>query len=48
MKMDIELETYVEQIMDEQKTRNGISIGFFDLINDFVHGVSLVFQSRRR
>mgnify|MGYP000002752275 FL=1 len=58
MEMDIELETYVEKIMDEQKTRNGIFIGFSNLINNFVYGVSLfrgsiderqglVFQSRR-
>jgi len=58
MKMDIELETYVEQIMNEQKTRNGIFIGFSDLIDNYVYGVSLfrgsiderqglVLQSRR-
>ncbi len=58
MKMDIELETYVEQIMDEQKTRNGINFGFSNLISNLVYGVSLfrgsiderqglVFQSRR-
>jgi hypothetical protein len=58
MEMDIELETYVEQIMDEQITRNGIFIGFSNLINNFAYGVSLfrgsiderlalVLQSRR-
>ena len=58
MKMDIELETYVEQIMDKQITRNGIFIGFSNMIANFVYGVSLfrgsiderlalVLQSRR-
>ena len=58
MKMDIELETYVEQIMDKQITRNGIFIGFSNIIANFVYGVSLfrgsiderlalVLQSRR-
>ena len=58
MKMDIELETYVEQIMDKQIIRNGIFIGFSNIIANFVYGVSLfrgsiderlalVLQSRR-
>jgi len=33
MKMDIELETYVEQIMEQQEVTNGIK--FFSWINIF-------------
>ena len=58
IEMDIELETYVEQIMDKQITRNGIDFGFSKLISAFAYGVSLfrgsigerhalVLQSRR-
>ncbi len=41
--MDIELETYVEQVMDEQKISNGIDFGFgfSKLISTFVYGVGL-------
>jgi len=39
--MDIELETYVEQVMDEQKTSNGIDFGFSKLVSAFVYGVGL-------
>lgn len=58
IEMDIELETYVEQIMDKQITRNGIDFGFSKLISAFAYGVglyrgsiderhALVLQSRR-
>ena len=58
IEMDIELETYVEQIMDKQITRNGIDFGFSQLISAFAYGVglyrgsiderhALVLQSRR-
>jgi len=39
--MDIELETYIEQVMDEQKTSNGIDFGFSKLVSAFVYGVGL-------
>jgi hypothetical protein len=43
IEMDIELETYVEQVMDEQKISNGIDFdfGFSKLISTFVYGVGL-------
>ena len=43
IEMNIELETYVEQIMDKQITRNGIDFdfGFSKLISTFVYGVGL-------
>ena len=58
IEMNIELETYVEQIMDKQITRNGIDFGFSKLISAFAYGVglyrgsiderhALVLQSRR-
>ena len=58
IEMNIELETYVEQIMDKQITRNGIDFGFSKLISAFACGVglyrgsigerhALVLQSRR-
>lgn len=39
--MDRELETYVEQVMESQVTRNGIFSGFLNLVENFVYGVSL-------
>ena len=39
--MDIELETYVERVMDEQKIRNGIDFGFSRLIPAFIYGGGL-------
>ena len=56
--MDIELETYVEQVMDEQRISDGIDFGFSKLISAFAYGVglyrgsiderhALVLQSRR-
>ena len=43
IEMDIELETYVEQVMDEQKISNGIDFdfGFSKLISVFAYGVGL-------
>ena len=41
IEMNIELETYVEQIMDKQITRNGIDFGFSKLISAFACGVGL-------
>jgi hypothetical protein len=58
IEMDIELETYIEQVMDEQKISNGIDFGFSKLVSAFVYGVGLyrgsiderqclVFESRK-